>query len=332
MKLPVIYSPRYDIRVLGIEKLHPFDSEKYGKVHRYLVDTVGIDEGAFTDPDPVSEEELSTVHTPEYLDSLNKSVNIALIAEVMMAALVPNGILQKHLLGPIRYATGGTILGCRLAIERGWAINLSGGYHHAKADSGGGFCFFADVPIALKKMWGTHPGRKVLIVDLDAHQGNGNSSIFRDDPRVSIFDIYNGSIYPGDHEAARHVRYNHPVRMFVGDGEYLGLLERELPPAIDGSSPELIIYNAGTDVLEGDPLGGMSITAEGIIRRDAIVFGSAIGRDIPILMLLSGGYTRRSAGVIGRSIENLLNRIIKVQADGNPAVRDGSPRAGKYRG
>lgn len=313
MKLPIVFSPRYDIRVLGIEKLHPFDSEKYGKVHRYLVEKIGIDEGSDYAPDPVSYEELLTVHTSNYLNSLNKSTNIAVIAEVMMAALLPNRILQKYLLEPIRYGTGGTILGCRLAIERGWAINLSGGYHHAKADSGGGFCFFADVPIAVRIMWETHPDRKVLIVDLDAHQGNGNASIFRDDPRVTIFDIFNGHIYPGDYEAARHVEHNHPVKMFVGDGEYLGLLERELPPAIDASSLGLVIYNAGTDVLAGDPLGGMSITAEGIIKRDEFVFRSAIDRKIPILMLLSGGYSRKSAGVIGRSIENILKNIIGVR-------------------
>lgn len=313
MKLPIIFSPRYDIRVLGIEKLHPFDSEKYGKVHRYLVDTVGIDEGAFHAPDPASDDALLKIHTSNYLESLNKSVNIALIAEVMMATLLPNWILQKHLLEPIRYATGGTILGVKLAIERDWAINLSGGYHHAKADSGGGFCFFADVPIAVKKMWEDHPDRKVLIVDLDAHQGNGNASIFRDDPRVNIFDVFNGFIYPGDYEAARWVKYNHPVKMFVGDGEYLGLLERELPPAIDESSPGLIIYNAGTDVLTGDPLGGMNITAEGIIRRDGIVFQSAIDRKIPILMVLSGGYTKQSAGVIGKSIGNVLKNLHVVR-------------------
>jgi histone deacetylase 11 len=312
MKLPIVFSPRYDIRVLGIEKLHPFDSEKYGKVHRYLVDTAGIDEGSFYVPDPASDEVLLKVHTSNYLDSLNKSLNIALIAEVMMAALLPNGILQKHLLEPIRYATGGTILGSMLALERGWAINLSGGYHHAKAESGGGFCFFADVPIAVSKIWETQPDRKVLIVDLDAHQGNGNASIFRDDPRVTIFDVFNGHIYPGDYEAARHVKYNHPVKMFVSDGEYLGLLERELPPAIDESSPGLVIYNAGTDVLAGDPLGGMSITADGIIKRDGFVFRCAIDRKIPILMLLSGGYTGKSAGVIGRSIENILKTIIGV--------------------
>jgi len=312
MKFPIVFSSRYDIRVLGVEKLHPFDSEKYGKVHRYLVDKVGIDEGSFYSPDPVSDEALLKVHTANYLNSLNKSVNIALIAEVMMAALLPNGILQKHLLEPIRYATGGTIQGLALALEQGWAINLSGGYHHAKAESGGGFCFFADVPIAVRNMWETHPDRKVLIVDLDAHQGNGNASIFQDDPRITIFDVFNGYIYPGDYDAARYVKYNHPVKMFVSNGEYLGLLERELPPAIDESSPGLVIYNAGTDVLTGDPLGGMNISAEGIIKRDGFVFRSAIDRKIPILMLLSGGYTRKSAEVIGRSIENILKNIIGV--------------------
>ena len=310
MKLPIVFSPRYDIRVLGIEKLHPFDSEKYGKVHRYLVDKVGIDEGAFYAPDSATNEELLTVHTSNYLDSLNKSANIALIAEVMMAAVLPNKILQKHLLEPIRYATGGTVQGLTLALEQGWAINLSGGYHHAKAESGGGFCFFADVPIAVRKMWEADPDRKVLIVDLDAHQGNGSASIFQDDPRVSMFDVFNGHIYPGDHEAARYVKHNHPVKMFVTDGEYLGLLERELPPAIEESSPGLVVYNAGTDVLTGDPLGGMNISAEGIIKRDGFVFRNAIDRKIPILMLLSGGYTRKSAGVIGRSIENILKNII----------------------
>jgi histone deacetylase 11 len=312
MKLPIVFSPRYDIRVLGVEKLHPFDSEKYGKVHRYLVDKVGIDEGAFYAPDPVTNEALLTVHTSNYLDSLNKSVNIALITETMMAAVLPNEILQKHLLEPIRYATGGTVQGLTLALEQGWAINLSGGYHHAKAESGGGFCFFADVPIAVRNMWETDPDRKVLIVDLDAHQGNGNASIFQDDPRVSMFDIFNGHIYPGDYKAARYVKHNHPVEMFVNDGEYLGLLERELPPAIEESSPGLVVYNAGTDVLTGDPLGGMNISAEGIIKRDGFVFRNAIDRKIPILMLLSGGYTRKSAGVIGRSIENILKSIIGV--------------------
>ena len=231
----------------------------------------------------------------------------------MMAAIVPNPILQKQLLVPKKYATGGTILGCELALEQGWAINLSGGYHHAKADSGGGFCFFADVPIAVKKLWEEKPDLSVMIVDLDAHQGNGNAAIFGDDPRVSIFDVFNGHIYPGDYVAAQYVEYNHPVKMYIGDGEYLGLLKMELPAAIDESAPGLVIYNAGTDILKGDMLGGMSITAEGIVKRDEIVFRCAVERKIPILMLLSGGYTRRSAKIIGRSIENILINVLEVR-------------------
>ncbi len=312
-KLPIIYSPHYDIRVLGIEKLHPFDSEKYGKVYRYLVEKVGIDEAAFYHPEPVSDETLLTVHSKNYLNSLKKSANIAYIAEVMMAAIVPNPILQKHLLVPKRYATGGTILGCELALEHGWAINLSGGYHHAKADSGGGFCYFADVPIAVRRLWEEKSNLRVMIVDLDAHQGNGNAEIFWDDPRVAIFDVFNGYIYPGDYEAARFVKYNHPVKMFIGDGEYLGLLKNGLPGAIEESSPELVIYNAGTDILKGDMLGGMGISAEGIIARDEIVFRCAVERKVPILMLLSGGYTRRSAKIIGRSIENILINVIGIK-------------------
>lgn len=312
-KLPIIYSPHYDIRVLGIEKLHPFDSEKYGKVYRYLVEQVGIDKEAFYLSEPVSREDLLTVHSADYLNSLKSSTNIALIAEVLMAAIVPNPLLQKHLLAPKKYATGGTVLGCRLAIAHGWAINLSGGYHHAKTDSGGGFCFFADVPIAVRRLWKEKSNLRVMIVDLDAHQGNGNADIFRDDPRVTIFDVYNGYIYPGDHEASRFVKYNHPVKMFIGDGEYLGLLKNELPGAIENSDPELVIYNAGTDVLSGDMLGGMDITAQGIMERDEIVFRLAVARNIPILMLLSGGYTKRSAHIIGRSIENILKNVLDIQ-------------------
>jgi acetoin utilization deacetylase AcuC-like enzyme len=166
------------------------------------------------------------------------------------------------------------------------------------------------VPIAVKKLWEERPDLPVMIIDLDAHQGNGNAAIFEDDPRVSIFDVFNGHIYPGDYEAAQYVEYNHPVKMYIGDGEYMGLLERELRAAIDESAPGLIIYNAGTDVLKGDMLGGMSITAEGIIERDELVFTCTLERKTPILMLLSGGYTRRSAKIIGRSIENILTEFI----------------------
>src|SRR3989338_4264328 len=171
-KLPIVYSKHYDISLFGLEKFHPFDTQKYGKVYRYLVNKVGINKNRFYTPEIVSEEDLLSVHTPEYLYSLKESKNVARIAELGILAKIPNIILQHKLLKPMRYATGGTILGCDLALEHGWAINLSGGYHHAKADSGGGFCFFADVPIAVYKLLKNNPNLSIMIIDLDAHQGN----------------------------------------------------------------------------------------------------------------------------------------------------------------
>ena len=311
-KIPIIFSKHYDITLLGLQKLHPFDSEKYGKVYKYLVEKVGIDKNRFYHPEIVSEKELLSVHTKKYLSSLKYSVNVARIAELMIISLVPNFILQDRVLKPMRYATGGTILGCQLAMQHGWAINLSGGYHHAKAESGGGFCFFADIPLAVYKLFKENPELSIMIVDLDAHQGNGYASIFRDDSRIHIFDVYNEEIYPYDGEAKRYIEFDYPVKSFIEDREYLSLLERELGGAMVKSKPNLIVYNAGTDVLRGDPLGCMSISEDGIIKRDEIVFRNAFKNKIPILMVLSGGYTRKSAGVIGKSIENILRCFKKI--------------------
>jgi len=309
-KLPIVFSPRYDMGVLGIERLHPFDSRKHGKVHDRLVAKLGIGERMFYVPERASDEDLLLVHSPAYLDSLRRSSVIASVAEIGIAALIPNALLQRGILDPMRYATGGTVLGCNLALRYGWAINLGGGYHHAKSSSGGGFCFFADIPIAVRKLWQDNPDLEVMVVDLDAHQGNGYASIFGDDGRVHIFDIYNGSIYPQDIEGRQFIEFDYPLRPGTGDDEYLSLLLRELGKAMDGAEPDLIIYNAGTDIFRGDPLGGLDISAEGVIKRDEIVFREAFKRNVPILMLLSGGYARESAEIISNSIANLLRNVI----------------------
>lgn len=308
-KIPIIFSKHYDITLLGLQKLHPFDSEKYGRVYHYLVGKVGIDKNKFYHPEIASQEDLLSVHTKEYLSSLNHSINIASIAELGLISLVPNVILQSRILKPMKYATGGTILGCQLAMECGWAINLSGGYHHAKSESGGGFCFFADIPIAVYRLLKNKPELSIMIIDLDAHQGNGYASIFKDDPRIHIFDVYNEEIYPLDLEARRYIEFDFPVKSYIKDKEYLSLLEREIVKAMEESKPGLVIYNAGTDVLRGDSLGCMSISEDGIVKRDEIVFSNAFKKKVPIVMLLSGGYTRRSAAIIGKSIENILSRF-----------------------
>jgi histone deacetylase 11 len=307
--LPIIYSSGYNISVLGLEKLNPFDSKKYGKVYKTLIADGYITPQQICKPTKVSDQDLLLIHTPEYLKSLKRSGTIATIAEVPALRFVPAFILRKGMIDPMRLATGGTILGVRLAMQYGWAINLSGGYHHAKANNGEGFCVFADVPIALSLIWKEKPGLKVLIVDLDAHQGNGNSTIVGNDSRVAILDMYNCDIYPKDTAAEHFVKYKIPLKRRTGTSEYLDSLKKWLPVAIKNENPGFIIYNAGTDVFNEDPLGALSVTEQGILERDSVVLNMAIERKIPVLMVLSGGYHKKSAAIIAKSIEKFLDNI-----------------------
>lgn len=318
--LPIIYSPGYNISVLGIENFHPFDSKKYGKVYKGIIDAQQICHSQFYCPKIVSDAELLSVHTQHYLESLKKSRVIARVVEIPLFRYLPEPILYNGILKPMKLATGGTILGVELALQCGWAINLSGGYHHAKADNGEGFCVFADVPIALKSIWNKKPDLKVLIVDLDAHQGNGNSLLLGNDKRVAILDMYNYMLYPNDEEAGQCIKYNVPLLRQTNTSDYLDYLARELPNAIEEFKPGLIVYNAGTDIFIEDKLGDLSITEEGIIKRDEFVFKNAFDNKIPILMVLSGGYDRKSGYIIAKSINNLI-----VKYGLNPVAKKTNP-------
>lgn len=306
--LPIIYSPNYNISILGVENFHPFDSKKYGKVYDALISDGLLCPKQFYQPVKVSDDQLLLIHDAQYLKSLSRSDVIAQIVEISPIQYLPYFIIESGVLNPMRFATGGTILGVQLALRYGWAINLSGGYHHAKSDRGEGFSVYADVPIALKSIWKEKPSLKVLIVDLDAHQGNGNSTILMDEPRVAILDMFNSSIYPYDPYAKKGVKYLIPLQMRTNTYDYLDSLKKWLPIAIENEKPELLVYNAGTDVYMNDPLGRLSITADGIIERDGFVFDKAIENKIPILMVLSGGYHRKSGAIIAKSILAILEK------------------------
>ena len=234
----------------------------------------------------------------------------ASISEMYPLRFLPNFLTRRYALRPMRLATGGTIKATELALKKGWAINLSGGYHHAKKDKGDGYCAYADIPLAACKVFEKNPNAKIMIVDLDAHQGNGHEAILGPDEQVTIFDVYNSTIYPLDHKVKKYIRFNYPVHSNIQDNEYLEIIKKNLPVAINTIKPDLIIYNAGTDIFEKDIEGDMSISENGIKQRDEIVFSQALSHDIPIVMVLSGGYSKESAGIISKSIENLIKNII----------------------
>lgn len=311
-KLPIIYTDSYNIGLMGIENLHPFDTKKYKKVFKHLQATLGLKKSQFHLPDLIDDQQLQLVHESSYLDSLKQSDVIAQVAELGPLAMLPASLLRRNMLRPMRYAVGGTILGAELAMKHGWAINLSGGYHHAKAGNGEGFCYFADIPMAIHRLWKTHSDLQVLVADLDAHQGNGIEAIMQEDDRFRMLDVYNDAIYPNDLAAKAFIDYHFPISPYTADADYLEIVQQALKWAFSEKKPDLLIYNAGTDIYEKDPLGQLKVSEAGIIQRDRMVFEMAFEHDTAILMVLSGGYTAESGPIIGRSVEGILKDVVKV--------------------
>jgi histone deacetylase 11 len=211
----------------------------------------------------------------------------------------------------MRRATAGTVLAAREALRSGGVVmNLSGGYHHASAGRGEGFCVYADVGVAvavLRRDGLLGRTDRVVHVDLDAHQGNGVARVFADDPSVFLLDLYNRDIYPHDAEARRRVDCDLPVPSGYDDARYLATVTRELPRFLDAlcgpgrAKPHLAFYNAGTDVLSGDPLGRLDVSAAGIFERDRFVIGELSRHQVPTVILSSGGYTRASFQLLART-------------------------------
>ena len=346
-RYPIVYHENYNIGWGGIvgsmvRKIHPFDGTKYGRIAQNIEQELGINlaEQGYQPERPVSMEEKLLVHTPEYLASLNKSSTISEAIDCgELLSWIPNTTLQKLVLRPMEWATSGTILAVELALKHGWAINLGGGYHHAAPHKGEGGCIFSDVPIALHILWKNSPDIKVLIIDLDAHQGNGFEHALSNDPRVVYFDVFNPHAGLADEAIIHSSRniiaeplngghlssvlwgINFPdflvercVGRKINDQEYLQCVKTGLQKAFAkaeayfGKKPDLIVYNAGSDINSNDPWGCMNVSEQAIIDRDYYIFSQAISRNIPICMVLSGSYFPRSAEVISQSIVQIIIR------------------------
>ncbi|CAJ1051860.1 histone deacetylase 11 [Xyrichtys novacula] len=304
--LPIVYHPDYNITFMGLEKLHPFDAGKWGKVIHFLKEEEFITDENLIEAREATEEDLLVVHTKRYLNRLKWSLVVATITEIPPLMFLPNFLVQRRVLRPLRTQTGGTIMAGKLAVDRGWAINVGGGFHHCSGDRGGGFCAYADITLAIKFLFERVEGiSKATIIDLDAHQGNGHERDFLGDKRVFIMDMYNRYIYPGDTYAKKAIKRRVELDWGTEDSEYLQKVELHSEGALNEVRPDIIVYNAGTDILDGDPLGGLSISPQGIVKRDEIVFRAARRRDIPILMVTSGGYQKKTARIIADSILNL---------------------------
>ncbi|MEQ8790771.1 MAG: histone deacetylase [Pirellulaceae bacterium] len=311
----IVYSRRYNIGFFGLERLHPFDSRKYGRAWRVLRERFGrrLDEMWIRPERPASREELLLVHSEEYLHQLRHSKYVARALEVPSVAVLPAWTVDRCVLRPMRFAVRGTIMAARASLDHGLAVNLSGGYHHAKPESGEGFSIYSDIGIAiaaLRRDGLLSDDARVAYIDLDAHQGNGVCRVFERDSRVFIFDMYNALIYPLEIATRQRIDCDIPLFSACGDEEYLGKLQSRLPGFLDSAGRTrpigLAIFNAGTDILLDDPLGCMNVSAAAILERDLYVVKQLRHRDIPTVMVLSGGYTRQSYQLVANSVSRLL--------------------------
>lgn len=312
----LVYSSAYNIGALGFERLHPFDSRKYGKAWRLLKRQFGpkLSNVTVRPNRPISREQLLTVHTPDYLARLRDRKYAAQVIEVPALRHLPASVIDWCVLRPMRYATMGTILAAREALRGGLAVNLSGGYHRAGPDRGEGFSVYADAALAiadLRSSGALAANDRVAYVDCDAHQGNGSCRCVYGDSRVFIYDQFNGAIYPWlDAKARSRVDCAVPLTMNCHGVDYLGALRSKLPPFLDAIGRNtrigLAIYNAGTDIVAGDPLGRLNVSAEKVIERDRYVIGELTSRRLPTVVLTSGGYTPESCKLIAAMVEHVL--------------------------
>ena len=305
-KKPVIFSTSYDIGAPGMQKLHPFDMKKYSHVFNELVRRGLIERGQEMAPKKMAPADLASVHTKEYLGTFDDKTKLAQIFEVPLVAKLPLWLTKKIILDPMLHQAGGSVMAGHEAMKTGWAINLGGGFHHAAADRGHGFCAIADITIAINKLRAENAGvKKVMIVDLDAHQGDGHERDFKNDKDVYILDMYNRDVFPGDMDGRKRMNIDGGVASGMQDAEYLEKLKDALAKAKAEFKPDVIFYVAGSDIMTGDPLGALSVSPAGMIKRDEMVFGHALAEKIPVVMMLAGGYQPDNAGFIADSIENL---------------------------
>jgi len=274
-----VYSEEYWMVDLG---KHVFPVKKYRMIYEKLL-AMGAKKENFLGPKPASDEDLLLVHTPKYVKKL-KTGSLS-HAEVQMLELPFSEDLARF--GWL-YA-GGTILTAEQALVDGLCIHIGGGFHHAFPDHGEGFCVLNDVAIAAEKM--KREGRigKTMIVDCDLHQGNGTAAIFAKKDYVFTFSIHQMDIYPADKPAS-----SLDVGLWSGDGDgaYLAALKEHFPRLYRRFKPDLIFYLAGSDPLDNDQLGGLTVSKAGLEERDEIVIEGARRLGIPVAVVFAGGYSR----------------------------------------
>lgn len=299
----VVYSPGYRVSFYGMEHLHPFDIRKYDKIARRLRREGLVSRSAFQVPAEATRDQLVAVHDPSYIDGLRDVSALSRALEVGLPGFLPARSVDRRVLAPFRRAVGGTVAAAEAAREHGLGINLGGGFHHARPDMGHGFCVLNDVAVAIDALRSSGLDGPILIVDTDAHQGDGNHTFFTADPTVITFSIHQGDLFPHP-----KIPGNLDIELPAGtdDTTYLAELQPRLTQLLDTHQPALVFHVAGSDVLHDDPLTGLALTVDGLVQRDLLVTRQVRTRGIPLVHVLAGGYGPSSAEAQFQSVAAIL--------------------------
>ena len=277
--LKIAYHPIYKH---SLPDEHRFPMEKYDLLPQQLVYEGTCNEENFFEPEVPNNKYFFIVHDAEYVSDL---MNLTLNQKAARKIGFP---LNEDLIAREMIIAGGTIKASVFAIKYGIAMNIAGGTHHAFTNKGEGFCMLNDQAIGARYLQEKGLATKILIVDLDVHQGNGTAEIFHNDPTVFTFSMHGKSNYPFHKEKSD---LDIPLENETGDTLYLSLLKETLPELIKIQQPDFIYYLCGVDVVKTDKLGKLSLTIEGCKERDRFVLQTCKNQNIPVMCSMGGGYS-----------------------------------------
>ena len=262
---------------------HVFPSNKFKWLRDRLIRTRFAAPEDFVAPPAASVEDLLLAHDAEWVVKLKSGV---LSYQDILRLEIP---YSRQMVQAFCLATGGSILAAQLALQAGVGFNAGGGFHHAFADHGEGFCALNDIAVAIRRVQRDGAIGRAMVVDCDVHHGNGTAAIFAGDFSVFTLSIHQFDNYPSDKPPSS---LDIHLADGVGDSEYIHRLENGYHAALAMFKPELVLYVAGADPYCEDQLGGLTLTFEGLQERDRLVIGEALRRRIPVAIVLAGGYAR----------------------------------------
>ena len=284
--LKIAYSKVYKYQ---LPEGHRFPMIKYELIPEQLLYEGTVNEENFFHPEPLDQSCILRTHDKQYWEKLK---NLSLTAKEVRKIGFP---ISKALVDRGKHISNGTLECARFAFEHGVAMNIAGGTHHSFSDRGEGFCLINDIAIASNQLLYEKRVNKILVVDLDVHQGNGTAKIFEHDDRVFTFSMHGEKNYPTKKEKS-NLDIGLPDK--TEDDFYLKTLYKQFPKLIEEVEPELIFYLSGVDILDTDKLGRLKVSLEGCKERDRFVFQTCKDNNIPVAVSMGGGYSEKLSTIV----------------------------------